>query len=161
MPGEPVGSVSNGRLPDAIWAKARCLRHVLNVAGAHGADLAVPSSMHARRIGLIAPAVLALIMTLAPSAHATPVIIRGIGVRWSPTTVSVSRGTLVKWRGVRKFHDLRAYGRNWSFDVQLPVGVTVQRRFHSTGTFLFRCTYHSTLIGTRCSGMCGRVIVTP
>jgi plastocyanin len=101
-----------------------------------------------------------LIGALAGTAHARPVIIRGIGVRWSPTTVSVSRGTLVKWRGVSNFHDLRAYGRNWSLDVQLPVGVTVQRRFRSTGTFLFRCTYHSTLIGNRCSGMCGSVVVT-
>lgn len=124
-----------------------------------GGDIAVASSMHARRIGRTAPTVLALIVTLAPPAYATPVIVRAIGVRWSPTSVTVPRGTLVKWRGVSKFHDLRAYGRNWSLDVQLPVGVTVQRRFRSTGTFLFRCTYHSTLIGSRCSGMCGRVIV--
>ena len=122
--------------------------------------LAVASSMLERRIALIAPIALALILTLAPAADARPVIIRGIGERWSPTTVSVPRGTVVKWRGVSKFHDLRAYGRNWSLDVQLPVGVTVQRRFHSTGTFLFRCTYHSTLIGNRCSGMCGSVVVT-
>jgi plastocyanin len=101
-----------------------------------------------------------LIGALVGTAHARPAIIRAIGVRWSPTTVSVSRGTVVKWRGVSKFHDLRAYGRNWSLDVQLPVGVTVQRRFRSTGTFLFRCTYHSTLIGNRCSGMCGSVVVT-
>lgn len=101
-----------------------------------------------------------LIGALVGTVHARPVIIRGIGVRWSPTTVSVSRGTVVRWRGVSKFHDLRAYGRNWSLDVQLPVGVTVHRTFHSTGTFLFRCTYHSTLIGNRCFGMCGSVVVT-
>ena len=34
--------------------------------------------------------------------------------RWSPATVTVARGSVVKWRGVSKYHDVLAYGGNWS-----------------------------------------------
>jgi plastocyanin len=101
-----------------------------------------------------------LVVTLVPTAHARPVVIRGIAQRWSPATATVSRGTVVKWRGVSKFHDVLAYGGNWNYNKSLPVGATVKKRFRGAGTFRFRCTFHSTLIGTSCTGMCGSVRVT-
>lgn len=67
----------------------------------------------------------------------------------------------MRWRGVSSFHDVVAYGSNWQFNEGLPAGSAVERRFRLTGTFLFRCTYHSTLIGHSCRGMCGSVQVTP
>jgi len=110
-------------------------------------------------ISAIACAML-LVAALGAPAQARPVLVRGIGTRWSPSAVSVARGGVVKWRGVSKFHDVIAYGGNWSFHEALPVGITAKKRFQRTGTFRFRCTYHSTLIGSTCTGMCGSVRVT-
>ena len=101
-----------------------------------------------------------LVVSFVPAAQARPVLVRGIGTRWSPAAVTVERGGVVKWRGISKFHDVIAYGGNWSFHQALPAGLTVKKRFRGTGTFRFRCTYHSTLIGTTCTGMCGSVRVT-
>lgn len=103
---------------------------------------------------------LAMVAALDGTAHARPVLVRGIGTRWSPSTVTVERGTVVRWRGVSKFHDIIAYGGNWSFHEALPAGSAVSERFRNTGTFRFRCAYHSTLIGNTCTGMCGSVRVT-
>lgn len=66
----------------------------------------------------------------------------------------------MKWRGVSKYHDVIAYGGNWSMHEALPAGATAKKRFTRAGTFRFRCTYHSTVIGTTCTGMCGSVRVT-
>lgn len=101
-----------------------------------------------------------VVLTLVSTAQARPVVVRGSGTRWTPSTVSVERGTTVKWRGVSGFHDVVAYGGNWSYREALPVGSVVKKRFRSSGSFRFRCSFHSTLIGNTCTGMCGRVRVT-
>jgi plastocyanin len=100
-----------------------------------------------------------LVLGLAAPAEAATVI-RGSGVSWSPATLRVDRGTLVRWKGVSGTHHVRAYGGNWSFDRALPAGTKVKRRFNATGTFRYYCTIHGTVSGGRCSGMCGRVIVS-
>jgi plastocyanin len=101
---------------------------------------------------------LALALLLAAPAQAAPVI-RGSGVSWSPATLRVDRGTVVRWKGVSGTHRVRAYGGNWSFDRSLPAGEKVKRRFDRSGTFRFFCTIHASVSGDACSGMCGRVIV--
>jgi plastocyanin len=112
----------------------------------------------ARRAVALAIAAI-LVLTLGGTARAAPVI-KGTGSVWSPSTVTVQRGSVVKWKGVILLHDVKAYGGNWSFKKPLPVGAVVKRRFRSTGTFLFRCTLHSELESSGvCTGMCGRVIV--
>ena len=88
-------------------------------------------------------------------------VIRGVETHWSPTSVRVARGTTVRWRGVTQLHNVTAYGGNWSFSRPLPAGSVVRLRFRVAGTFLFRCTLHSTLTNGTCSGMCGRVVVRP
>jgi plastocyanin len=103
-------------------------------------------------------ALLLAIMSATP-ADGAPVLIRGVGERWSPASVTIARGSRVTWRGVSKFHDVIAYGGNWSFHRALPSGSVVRRRFRVRGTFRFRCTFHSTLVGATCHGMCGRVVV--
>jgi plastocyanin len=100
-----------------------------------------------------------LVLGLAAPAEAATVI-RGSGVSWSPATLRVDRGTLVRWKGVSGTHHVRAYGGNWSFDRALPAGTRVKRRFNATGTFRYYCTIHGTVSGGQCSGMCGRVIVS-
>ncbi|MEO8423223.1 MAG: hypothetical protein ABI595_04835 [Actinomycetota bacterium] len=111
------------------------------------------------RVVMAAACASALVVTLVDPAQARPVIVRGVGTRWSPATVTVERGTVIRWRGVSGFHDVIAYGGNWSFHQALPAGVAAKKRFRSPGTFRFRCTYHSTLIGNSCTGMCGSVVV--
>ena len=114
-----------------------------------------------RRASGLLTAVCALLLAImsATPADGAPAVIRGIGERWSPASVTIARGSLVKWRGVSKFHDILAYGGNWSFHRGLPSGTVVRRRFRVRGTFLFRCTFHSTLVGATCHGMCGSVVV--
>jgi plastocyanin len=112
-----------------------------------------------RAIGIASCACL-LVVSLLPAAQARPVLVRGIGIRWSPQAVTVAQGGVVKWRGVSNFHDVIAFGGNWAFHESLPVGATAKKRFTRRGAFRFRCTYHSTLIGTTCTGMCGSVRVT-
>ena len=121
--------------------------------------LAVFRWMSIRAVGALCSACI-LVAAFAPAAQARPVLVRGVGTRWSPPAVSIDRGGVVTWRGGSKYHDVIASGGNWSFHRALPVGVTVKRRFRGTGTFRYRCTYHSTLIGTSCTGMCGSVRVT-
>jgi plastocyanin len=114
--------------------------------------------VRARR-GSIALAIAAsLILTLAGTAQAAPVI-RGVGTSWSPVKLRVDKGTVVRWRGVSNFHHIRAYGGNWSFSRDLAVGTTVRHRFRHRGTFRFYCTIHGSVSGGVCSGMCGRVRV--
>ena len=99
-----------------------------------------------------------LVLTGNGVAQAGPVI-RGAEKHWSPPSVQVSTGTVVRWRGVSQLHNVTAYGGNWSFSRPLPAGASVRLRFRVAGTFLFRCTLHSTIANGVCSGMCGRVVV--
>lgn len=99
-----------------------------------------------------------LVVALAAPAQAAPVI-KGSGFSWSPTTLRVDRGTVVRWKGVSGTHHVRAYGGNWSFDRALPAGTKVKRRFNAAGTFRYYCTIHGSVTGGQCSGMCGRVVV--
>lgn len=88
-------------------------------------------------------------------------VIRGVETHWTPTSVRVAAGTIVRWRGVSQLHNVTAYGGNWAFSRPLPAGSVVRLRFRVAGTFLFRCTLHSTLTNGTCFGMCGRVVVRP
>jgi plastocyanin len=100
----------------------------------------------------------ALALGLAAPAQAAPVI-SGSGLSWSPSTLRVETGAVVRWKGVSGTHRVRAYGGNWSFNRDLPAGTKVKRRFNDAGTFRYYCTIHGSVSGGQCSGMCGRVVV--
>ena len=53
-----------------------------------------------------------------------------------------------------------AASANWTYNKDLSTGDVVHRSFRRTGTFKFRCVFHSTLVDGHCSGMCGKVVVT-
>ena len=109
---------------------------------------------------MIALAAAALfVLVVSPPAQATTAI-QAIDVRFSPGSVAVHRGEVVKWLGVSGFHTVSAYSRNWTFSKQLPAGRRIKLRFRTIGVYRFRCTYHSSLIGGVCSGMCGTITVT-
>ncbi len=100
----------------------------------------------------------AVLLTSAGVASAV-IVIKARAERWSPTSVSISRGSVVKWRAVSGDHNIKAYGGNWSYFRTLPSGSSRSRTFSSAGTFRFYCTLHASVSGGSCSGMCGRVVV--
>lgn len=106
---------------------------------------------------------LALAAAARPAARAVPTrdtkIVKGMSSSWSPSTVRISRNDTIKWKAVVGSHTVTAYGGNWHFNHSLNVGNPVVRRFTQSGTFKFRCTFHSSLVGSQCSGMCGKVVV--
>ena len=112
----------------------------------------------------------ALIATLAgtasgrPAARVVPTrdtkIVKAMSTTWTPTTIRISRNDTIKWKAVTGTHTVTAYGGNWQFNHNLNVGSPVARRFTHTGTFKFRCMFHSSLSGTQCTGMCGKVVVS-
>jgi plastocyanin len=104
-------------------------------------------------------AVVLVCVELAAPAVAGPRVIKGLSTRWSPASVTIERGTVVRWKGVSAIHNVYSYGSNWSFAESLPVGGSVRRRFTRRGTFRFYCTIHASLSGSQCTGMCGTVRV--
>jgi plastocyanin len=113
----------------------------------------------ARATALALAAALSLGLVAVPPAAAAPVVIRGHAISWSPATVSIVRGGVVRWRSVHLTHNVYAYGTNWTFGAPLPEGTSTRHRFPRRGTYRFRCTLHSTLLNGTCSGMCGSVRV--
>lgn len=116
-----------------------------------------------RRSFLAAAIALLLVLTVVGASSAA-VVVRGIRTStgrnvWRPRIVDIARGQVVRWRAVEGAHTVTAYGGNWSYNVTLSQGEATSRRFRRLGTFRFRCTFHSTLSGGVCSGMCGRVDV--
>ena len=114
--------------------------------------------MHRTR-RLAAPLLVALVLvpTLAEAADA--VVVRGRSSSWRPARVEIARGDRVVWRAVDGNHNVTSYGGNWSYARDLPEGTRVGKRFRSRGTFRFVCTFHGSVSGGTCDGMCGRVIV--
>jgi plastocyanin len=112
----------------------------------------------ARQI-VVAAAVAGLALGPAIPAHAA-VTIRAKCNFYDPKSVSIHKGTRVVWRGACKTHTVTAYGGNWSKNVTISKGETTGKTFKKTGTFKFRCTFHSSLSNGVCSGMCGKVRVT-
>ena len=90
------------------------------------------------------------------------VVVKATSTRhWNPAKTTVAKGTKVVWKNpTTTTHTVTAYSKNWSKNVTLSSGATTSSVFKNTGTFKFRCTIHSTLVGGVCSGMCGVVKVS-
>jgi plastocyanin len=110
-------------------------------------------------VAILAAPVAARPGSLAAPKHDTK-LVKGMARSWSPTTIRISRGDRVKWRSLVGSHTVTAYGANWQFNHSLNVGSPVVSRFSQRGTYRFRCTFHSSLVGTTCTGMCGKVVVS-
>ena len=98
-------------------------------------------------------------------AKGTTTIIRAVGSyysspHWSPRLTRIAHGTTIEWLAVTNNHHIVAYGGGWRFSHALATGAHVNRRFATAGTFLFRCTIHSTMVNGVCQGMCGTIIVS-
>ena len=113
------------------------------------------------RIAVVAVAlfVMALAVPAQGAQARTAKVVRGVGTSWSPRIIRIASGTAIRWKAVSNSHTVTAYGGNWIFNRSLPQGSSIQRRFRTQGTFLFRCRIHSQLVNGVCQGMCGKVVV--
>jgi plastocyanin len=127
-------------------------------------------SLRYRRVGIAALIVTLTIVIFASGTAVADVdsVIQSDRVsgawRWKPRHDYIARGDTVRWRvpgGQNTWHDVHAYGGNWSFSVaRLDPGEGRNRRFTSTGAFKYRCVRHSAKPpGEKCQGMCGTVHV--
>ncbi len=113
------------------------------------------------KIAFVAVALVVMALTVtAQGAEARSVkVVRGVGTSWSPRVIRIASGTSVRWKAVSNSHTVTAYGGHWTFNRSLPQGSSIQHRFKTQGTFLFRCRIHSQLVNGKCQGMCGKVVV--
>ena len=80
---------------------------------------------------------------------------------WKPTSRTIDKGERIVWKNPTSArHSVTAYGNGWSKDAVIGAGEKTGMKFRHTGTFLFRCKFHSTLTDGNCGGMCGKVTVT-
>jgi plastocyanin len=82
--------------------------------------------------------------------------------KWKPSITSVVHGTKVTWKAVTGSHTVTSISKNWSKNVTLSSGGTTSFTFKTAGTYRFRCTFHSDYNATtkKCTGMCGKVVVS-
>jgi plastocyanin len=86
--------------------------------------------------------------------------VRAKGEKWRPVHTYIARGDKVRWvNPTQRTHDVKAYGKGWSFSKILQPGQRVTRKFGKRGTFKFRCVRHSAVVNGKCQGMCGIVHV--
>ena len=115
------------------------------------------------RLAVVLASMLVMLAMVAPPAQAL-IVVKASGTSFAtgqfrPKSLSVAKGTVVKWRAVEGFHTVTAYSRNWSKNSNLSPGNPTRFTFNRTGTFKYRCTFHSNLSSGVCSGMCGKVVV--
>jgi plastocyanin len=88
--------------------------------------------------------------TEAPSAPrgAQTVTVNQRDNRFSPRTITIERGTTVKWvnRG-ENVHTTTSNTGLWDSGTMAP-GDTFRRRFRRPGTFRYRCTIHLLMTAT-------------
>lgn len=115
-----------------------------------------------RRAFIPVATVVLLVVMLAGSLQAA-VVVRSVltadGYRFRPKTVEVAVGTRVTWRTDAGSHTVTATSKNWSKDSPLSIGAPTSFTFTRAGTYRYRCTIHSNIVGGRCQGQCGRVVV--
>ena len=90
----------------------------------------------------------------------TIVVKAATGDKWNPTHAYIGKGDYIQWKNpTSKKHNVTAYGAGWTYSKILVPGATVKRQFNNTGTFRYRCTYHSAIVDGKCQGQCGFVHV--
>jgi plastocyanin len=111
------------------------------------------------RRAAVGAAVVAAVMGQALPAQAATTITAKCNF-YSPKSVTVSKGTKVIWKSGCRSHTVTSNSSNWAKNTTLGAGQTTSRVFSATGTYKFRCRFHSSVSGGVCSGMCGTVKVT-
>ena len=114
-----------------------------------------------RRTHRVVVVTVALVGTLLGGlAQASAVtVVKGYAESWRPRRVEIARGATVKWRSIVDDHNVTAYRGDWNFARTVREGDSIRRTFNRRGRYRYFCTWHATLDGGDCSGMCGIVTV--
>ena len=115
---------------------------------------------------VVALGVSAALAMLGQVATPAPVFGGSVAVKatgndtWSPVGKTVPRGTKVVWKNPSdETHNVTSYRGAWSKSSSLSEGGSTSYKFGRKGTFKYRCTLHSKMEGTKCDGMCGKIVV--
>ncbi len=107
------------------------------------------NSTRTRRSGAVLGVLLAAMVVAAPAADAatTKTVAMTSGLKFSPASVTVARGTIVKWSNTGFFtHTTTSNTGAWN-KVVAP-GSSFSRTFAKKGTFRYHCAIHVGMTGT-------------
>ncbi len=111
--------------------------------------------MRATRTTAVLGILLASLVTAAPAAEAvtTKTVAMTSSNTFFPKTVTVTRGTIVKWTNKSFFstHTSTSNTGLWNSGRVAP-GASYSRTFKRSGTYRYHCSFHS--------GMTGKVVVS-
>jgi plastocyanin len=83
-----------------------------------------------------------------PRGTVEVVRIRVLDNRFRPATITIARGTVVKWRNRgENTHTTTSNGGIWDSG-NLSPGESFRRRFRQEGTFSYHCEIHISMTGT-------------
>jgi plastocyanin len=102
-----------------------------------------------RSAGAVLGVLLAGLVVAAPAADAATVktVSMTSGLKFMPASVTVTRGTVVKWRNTSFFtHTTTSNTGLWNKTVS--PGTAFSRTFSKAGTFRYHCKIHSGMTGT-------------
>jgi len=110
---------------------------------------------------LVVVVAILMVVVMAVAAMAITKRVRATSDRrWRPKLADINRGDRIRWTNpTGRTHDVHSIGSNWSFSRVLSPGESAVRQFNSRGTFRYRCVRHSGIVGGKCQGMCGKVVV--
>ncbi len=107
------------------------------------------NSTRTRSVGAVLGVLLAGVVVAAPVADAatTKTVAMTSGLKFSPASVTVTRGTVVKWTNTAFFaHTTTSNTGLWNKTVA-PTR-SFSRTFSRAGTFKYHCTIHAGMTGT-------------
>jgi plastocyanin len=79
---------------------------------------------------------------------------------WKKVHTYIGKGDRVVWKNPdSEVHDVTRYAGRWKVSKRLEPGDSFRKRFKKKGTYSYRCTLHSGIVGGKCQGMCGFVHV--
>jgi plastocyanin len=85
------------------------------------------------------------------SASTTTKVVKMLDYKFSPKTITIAKGTKVKWKNDgNAVHDAKGSGFNSG---PVAAGDSYTHTFNKTGTFSYVCTYHKN------KGMTGKIVV--
>jgi plastocyanin len=113
-----------------------------------------------QRVAASGLALASLLVFAAPSQGGTATVRATDNKSWAPGKISVAKGTKVVWKNPSgDDHDFTSYSGKWTKSASLAEGQSTSFKFRKVGTYKYRCTRHSEMVGTKCEGMCGSVQV--
>ncbi len=104
---------------------------------------------------------LAAVVALAGPSPADTLRVRATSQNtWNPDFRHINPGDRIVWKNpTSRRHTVTAYSGGWSKDTTIRPGERTRFTFRSTGSYLYRCTRHSSLVNGECNGMCGEIHV--